>query len=90
MENNNAKQTHNKDTTENLISLSDRFGIWLGFHKFDQEKFLKVVFFYSKLLKLDLEKKIIQNRALEWALLRGSYSGREALNLVRFLQSEPR
>ena len=30
-----------KDTTENLISLSDRFGIWLGFHNFDQEKFLK-------------------------------------------------
>ena len=90
MENNNAKQTHNKDAIENLISLSDRFGIWLGFHNFDQEKFLKVVFFYSKLLKLDLEKKIIQNRALEWSLLRGSNSGREAFNLVRFLQSETR
>tara|TARA_B100001989_G_scaffold68663_1_gene46656 strand:- start:11759 stop:12598 length:840 start_codon:yes stop_codon:yes gene_type:complete len=90
MENNDGQQIHKKDATENLISLSDRFGIWLGFHNFDQEKFLKVVFFYSKALKLDLKKNNIQNKALEWALLRGSYSGREAFNLVRFLQSETR
>ena len=44
MENNDGQQTHNKDAIENLISLSDRFGIWLG-HNFDQEKFLKVVVF---------------------------------------------
>ena len=49
MGNNNGQQTHKKDTSENLISLSDRFGIWLGFHNFDQEKFLKVVFFILKL-----------------------------------------
>ena len=88
IKNNNYQESHNKDTNENLVSLSDRFGIWLGFHNFDEEKFLKVVFHYAKILELDLEKKTIKERATQWALLRGSYSGREALNLVRFLKSE--
>ena len=88
IKNNNYQETHNKDTNENLVSLSDRFGIWLGFHNFDEEKFLKVVFNYAKILELDLEKKTIKERATQWAILRGSYSGREALNLVRFLKSE--
>ncbi len=85
---NNIQETRNKDINENLISLSDRFGIWLGFHNFDQKKFLKLVFYYVNIFKLDLEKKTIQEKAIEWALLRGSFSGREALNLVKFLKSE--
>ena len=39
MEKNDALEAHNKDTSENLISLSDRFGMWLGFHNFNQEIF---------------------------------------------------
>ena len=88
IENNNLHQANDKDNSENQISLSDRFGIWLGFHNFNQEKFLKVVFFYAGLLKLNLEKETIKARAVEWALLRGSYSGREAINLAKFLKSE--
>ena len=65
--------------------MSDRFGIWLGFHNFNQENFLKIVFFYAKFYKLDLSQKILKDKAIEWSLLRGSYSGREAINLVRFL-----
>tara|TARA_Y100001936_G_C15523788_1_gene384159 strand:- start:52 stop:540 length:489 start_codon:yes stop_codon:yes gene_type:complete len=81
----NLNDTHNKDTNENLISLSDRFGIWLGFHSFSQEEYIKIVLFYAKQLKLKLKTEIIKKKAVEWSVLRGSYSGREALNFVKFL-----
>ena len=86
--NNHINETNNKDTNENLISLSDRFGIWLGFHSFDKESFLKVVLFQAKLYNLNLNKKVIIKKAVEWSLLRGSFSGREALNFIRFLLSK--
>ena len=48
-------------------------------YNFDKEKFLKVVINYAKILGLALENKTIKEKATQWALLRGSYSGREAL-----------
>ena len=50
MKNNHIDEINKKDNIENFISLSDRFGIWLGFHNFNQENFLKIVFFYAKFL----------------------------------------
>ena len=88
MKNNHIDEINKKDNIENFISLSDRFGIWLGFHNFNQENFLKIVFFYAKFFKLDLSQKTLKDKAIEWSLLRGSYSGREAVNLVRFLKSK--
>ena len=54
--NSQIDEINKKDNVENLISLSDRFGIWLGFHNFNQENFLKIVFYYAKFFKLDLSK----------------------------------
>ena len=82
---NDVNGSHKKDTNENFTSLSDRFGIWLGFHSFSQEEYVKIVFSYAKLFGLSLSKKIIKKKAIEWAILRGSYSGREALNFIKFL-----
>ena len=81
---NNINGTHKKDTNENFISLSDRFGIWLGFHSFSQEEYIKIVFSYARIFGLKLNKETIKRNAVEWAILRGSYSGREALNFIKF------
>ncbi|MDC3023917.1 ATP-binding protein [Alphaproteobacteria bacterium] len=88
IENNSFQETHNKDANNDLISLSDRFGIWLGFHNFNQENFLKIVLFQAKLHNLKFNEKVLTANALEWSLLRGSFSGREAVNFIRFLSSK--
>ena len=48
MKNDQVDEINKKDSIENFISLSDRFGIWLGFHNFNQENFLKLVLFHAK------------------------------------------
>lgn len=74
-----------KDINENITSLSDRFGIWLGFHSFNQKQYNEIVSFYANIFKLKIEDATLQKKAAEWAILRGSNSGREALNLVKYL-----
>ncbi len=74
-----------KDINENITSLSDRFGIWLGFHSFNQKQYNEIVSFYANIFKLKIEDATLQKKAAEWAMLRGSNSGREALNLVKYL-----
>ena len=74
-----------KDINENITSLSDRFGIWLGFHSFNQKQYNEIVSFYANIFKLKIEDARLQKKADEWAILRGSNSGREALNLVKYL-----
>ena len=86
--NDNINGSHNKDTNENFISLSDRFGIWLGFHSFNKEEYIKIVFFYAKYFKLSLKPDLIKRKAIEWSILRGSNSGREAINFIKFLLLE--
>tara|TARA_B100000029_G_scaffold276981_1_gene271470 strand:- start:39 stop:878 length:840 start_codon:yes stop_codon:yes gene_type:complete len=86
--NDNINGSHNKDTNENFISLSDRFGIWLGFHSFSKEEYIKIVFSYAKYFKLSLKPDLIKRKAIEWSILRGSYSGREAINFIKFLLLE--
>ena len=74
-----------KDISENITSLSDRFGIWLGFHSFSQKQYNEIVSFYANLFKIKIKDNKLKERADEWAILRGSNSGREALNLVKYL-----
>ena len=74
--------------SENFTSLSDRFGIWLGFHNFSNQQFIKIVFSYCNLYNLKLDKEQIKKKALEWSVQRGSNSGREAVNLARYLLAE--
>ena len=70
MKNDHVDEINKKDNIENFISLSDRFGIWLGFHNFNQNIFSKIVFFHAKFYKLDLSQKTLKDKAIEWSLLR--------------------
>ncbi len=77
-------ELHHGETVEEKISLSERFGLWLSFHPFSQDGYLAIVAYWLRTLggpdRLDEETR---RAALEWALLRGSRSGRVAWQFAR-------
>ncbi len=78
------------EDAEEMVSASDRFGLWLGFPPMDQPTYLAVVQAYATRLDLglDLEPAVLQRRALQWAQLRGGRSGRVAFQFIRDLAGE--
>ena len=67
------------------MSLSDRFGLWLGFHKRSQDEYLDMVFGYVDDFGLGGDRAQIRAEALEWATTRGSRSGRTAWQFIQDL-----
>jgi predicted AAA+ superfamily ATPase len=76
------------DTAEERLSLSDRFGLWLGFHTFDQAQYLDIVAAYAGHFGLAVEPETLQRRAVQWALARGARTGRTAWQFVVALAGE--
>lgn len=76
------------EATEERISLSDRFGLWLGFHHCGQPEFLAMVENYCRHFGLALPADEIKRRAIAWAAMRGSRSGRVAWQFVQDLAGE--
>ena len=70
------------DTINETVSLSDRFGLWLGFHNIDQNTYLEIVSGYLKHYKLEIKNIDIKKKSLEWSSQRGSRSGRVAWQFV--------
>ena len=83
----NERQTSISPTeaTEEKVSLSDRFGLWLGFHKCSQDEYLAMVFGYADHFKLKLSREELQAEAIEWAATRGARSGRTAWQYIQDL-----
>lgn len=83
-----AEDLHEAEAIEEKISLSDRFGLWLAFHPFDQEQYLRVVkHWIQKLagqyqLTSDMTAET-RKHALQWALNRGVRSGRTAAHFAQ-------
>lgn len=73
------------EAVEEKVSLSDRFGLWLGFHRCSQDEFLAMVQGYVKHYGLTLAEDELRREALEWATTRGSRSGRVAWQYVQEL-----
>ncbi len=89
-ENQEAKHTddgeiHPGETTEEKISLSERFGLWLSFYPFDQDQYLAIARHWVRVLSADARVDEVQFRkdALLWALERGARSGRIAYQFAR-------
>lgn len=82
VENEESTAIYPSETTEEKISLSDRFGLWLGFYNCSQDDYLKMVETYAKEYKLKINKKQLAELALEWTLTRGSRSGRVAWQFI--------
>jgi predicted AAA+ superfamily ATPase len=83
MENERSTAINPGEAVEEKVSLSDRFGLWLGFHKCSQDEYLAMVDGYAKHFGLPLAPEALHREALEWATTRGSRSGRVAWQYVQ-------
>ena len=88
IENERSTAINPGEAVEEKVSLSDRFGLWLGFHNCDQPTFLIMVRAYADHYGLDIDDDTLRARAIEWAATRGARSGRVAIQLVRTLAGE--
>jgi hypothetical protein len=73
------------EAVEEKVSLSDRFGLWLGFHRCSQDEFLAMVDGYVQHYKIKVAPDDLRREALEWATTRGSRSGRVAWQFIQEL-----
>ncbi|MDP1526981.1 MAG: ATP-binding protein [Rhodocyclaceae bacterium] len=77
-------EIHPGETTEEKISLSERFGLWLSFYPFSQEDYLDICVHWLHQLGVDEKSALVaRQEALQWALQRGSRSGRVAWQFAR-------
>jgi predicted AAA+ superfamily ATPase len=73
------------EAVEEKVSLSDRFGLWIGFHKCSQDEYLEMVEGYVGHFGLEVAPEQLRAEALEWATTRGARSGRVAWQFVQDL-----
>jgi len=73
------------EATEEKVSLSDRFGLWLGFHPCDQGEFLGMIRTYCDAYGIDIDDETLRAEAIEWRQARGAVSGRVAWQFVQDL-----
>ena len=85
IENERSTAIHPGEAVEEKVSLSDRFGLWLGFHPCSQDDYLAMVTGYVRHFALSVEPDTLRREALEWAQTRGARSGRVAWQFVQDL-----
>lgn len=88
IENEQSTAIHASEATEEKVSLSDRFGLWLGFHNLDQPTFLAIINGYVDAYNLPIDRDTLRARAIEWSVTRGSRSGRVAWQFIQELAGE--
>ena len=85
MENERSTAINPSESVEEKVSLSDRFGLWIGFHNMSQDTFLEIVYGYCDEFKISIDKNILKSEALEWSITRGARSGRVAWQFIQDL-----
>jgi hypothetical protein len=85
MENERGTAINPGEAIEEKVSLSDRFGLWLGFHKCSQDEYLDMVRGYARHYDLPIDQQSLEHESLEWATTRGSRSGRTAYQYIQDL-----
>jgi predicted AAA+ superfamily ATPase len=83
IENEQATAINPGEATEEKVSLSDRFGLWLGFHNCDQATFFRMVDAYAQAWRLPIETPALHEAAVEWSVTRGARSGRVAWQFIQ-------
>ena len=78
IENESSGAINPGEAVEEKVSLSDRFGLWLGFHPCDQDQYLQMIKGYCAAHFVNVEPDVLQAEAIEWQATRGSRSGRVA------------
>jgi predicted AAA+ superfamily ATPase len=85
MENERSTAINPGETVEEKESLSDLFGLWLGFHRCSQDEFLAMIDGYVTHYKIKVDADALRRDALEWSTTRGSRSGRVAWQFIQDL-----
>ena len=85
VENERSTSINPGEAVEEKVSLSDRFGLWLGFHKCSQDEYLAMIDGYVAHFGLAIAPEQLRREALEWATTRGSRSGRTAWQYIQDL-----
>jgi predicted AAA+ superfamily ATPase len=85
MDNERSTSINPGEAIEEKVSLSDRFGLWLGFHKCSQDEYLEMIDGYVGHFGLAIAPEELRRDALEWATTRGSRSGRTAWQYIQDL-----
>lgn len=73
------------EAVEEKVSLSDRFGLWLGFHNCDQDTFFEILDRYVERYGLEIDQETLRAEAIEWSMTRGARSGRVAWQYIQDL-----
>ena len=81
IENERSSAIHTDESVEEKISLSDRFGLWIGFHNLSQDEFIEIIQKYCKQFELDFNDKIRKD-AIRWSLQRGNRTGRSGWQFI--------
>ena len=82
MENERSSAISPSETTEETVSLSDRFGLWIGFHSIDQDTYLEIVDKYINYFNIKTGGINTKDEALAWSIGRGARSGRVAWQYI--------
>lgn len=78
IENERSSAISPSEATEEKVSLSDRFGLWLGFHPCDQDEYLAMIRGYCDAYGVQIDDATLRAEAIEWQATRGARSGRVA------------
>ena len=82
IENEQSTAINRSEAAEEKISLSDRFGLWIGFHNVDQDTYLAMIKWYIEYYKIPVTFEAVRQDSLTWAIGRGNRSGRTAFQYI--------
>ncbi len=85
IENERSTAINPSEAVEEKVSLSDRFGLWLGFHNCDQQTYFDMIAGYVEAYELGVPEDVWKPRAVEWTVTRGARSGRVAWQFIQEL-----
>ena len=81
IDNEKSSSIHTDENVEEKVSLSDRFGLWIGFHNISQEEYLNIIKSYCKYYKIDYSNEDLKD-SIKWSLQRGNRTGRSAWQYI--------
>ena len=88
IENEKSTSINPSESIEEKVSLSDRFGLWIGFHNISQDVYLEIIHGYINKLNLKINNEDLKAKALEWSITRGARSGRVAWQFILEIASQ--
>ena len=87
IDNERSSAIHTDESVEEKISLSDRFGLWIGFHNLSQIEYLNIIKSYCDYYKINYDEKI-KSLAIKWSIQRGNRTGRSGWQFIIQLASD--